>query len=79
MTYLYVLLYTLDGYAGLVLLAETLIWRLQPAMDGGVTFTTEAVQGDEHEGLSKEYSMGFVLRLLCGFAPSRFLRLEPQS
>jgi hypothetical protein len=134
MNYLNIMLYTLVGYAALVLLAATLIWRIQPAMDGGVTitvtpdgdtpiqrnlygferdgtlfvssnhwfrqwynaalenpdvdvtldgvtrpFTAEAVQGEEHERLSREYNMGFVLRLICGFAPSKFLRLEPQS
>ena len=24
------------------------------------------------------YRMGFVLRFVCGFAPSRFLRLDPR-
>ena len=134
MKYLYVMLNLLAGYAVLVLLAEVLVWRIQPTMDGGVTitvtpdgdtpiqrnlygferdgtlfvssnhwfrqwynaalenprvevtrdgvtrpFTAEAVHGEEHERLSKEYNMGFVLRLICGFAPSKFLRLEPQS
>jgi len=134
MDYLYVMLYILGGYAGLVLLAETLVWRIQPAMDGGVRitvtpdggaplqrhlygfehdgklfvasnhwfrkwyyaaldypdievtrdgvtrpFTARTVHGEEHERLSKDYNMGFVLRLICGFAPSKFLRLEPKS
>jgi hypothetical protein len=50
-------------------------------MRDGVTgsFTAEPVQCEEHETLAKAYSMGFVLRLLCGFAPSRFLRLESQA
>jgi hypothetical protein len=134
MKYLNIMLCILAGYAVLVLLAETLVWRIQPTMDGGVTitvrpdgyppiqrhlygferdgtlfvssnhwfrkwynaalnnpdveitrdgvtrpFTAEAVRGEEHERLSGEYSMGFVLRLICGFAPSKFLKLEPQS
>ena len=134
MKYLNIMLCILAGYAVLVLFAETLVWRIQPTMDGGVTitvtpdgytpiqrhlygferdgtlfvssnhwfrkwyiaalknpdveitrdgvtrpFTAEAVHGEEHERLSREYSMGFVLRLICGFAPSKFLRLEPQS
>ncbi len=36
------------------------------------------VEGAEAAALSDAYSMGFVLRLMCGFAPSRFLRLDPQ-
>lgn len=35
------------------------------------------VTGDEHDEVLNNYDMGFALRLLCGFAPSRFLRLEP--
>lgn len=134
MSYLNIMLCSLAGYALLVLLAETLIWRIQPTMDGGVTitlrpdggtrirrhlfgferdgtlfvssnhwfrkwynaalenpavevtrdgvtrrFTAETVRGEEHERLSRLYKLGFVLRLVCGFAPSKFLRLEPQS
>ena len=134
MKYLNIMLCILAGYTVLVLLAETLVSRIQPTMDGGVTitvtpdgdtpiqrhlfgferdgtlfvssnhwfrkwynaalknpdveitrdgvtrpFTAEAVHGEEHERLSREYSMGFVLRLICGFAPNKFLRLEPQS
>ena len=35
------------------------------------------VVGDERERLADAYRMGFVLRFVCGFAPSRFLRLDP--
>ena len=35
------------------------------------------VTGDQQAELSRNYNMGFVLRLLCGFAPSRFLQLNP--
>ena len=45
----------------------------------GVTraFTAVAVRGAEHHRVLESYVMGPVLRLICGFAPSRFLRLEP--
>lgn len=36
------------------------------------------VGGQEHDELSAAYSMGFALRFICGFAPSRFLLLEPR-
>lgn len=35
------------------------------------------IQGAERDELSRVYEMGFVLRLLCAFAPSKFLRLDP--
>jgi hypothetical protein len=35
------------------------------------------VEGAEHDRLAEAYRMGFVLRFICGFAPSRFLRLDP--
>ncbi len=46
---------------------------------GGVqrSYTAVPIQGDEREVLSEAYKMGFVLRFICGFAPSRFLRLDP--
>ena len=36
------------------------------------------IEGDEQLKVAKQYDMGFALRLLCGFAPQRFLRLDPQ-
>ena len=42
-------------------------------------YSAEAVLGDEHASLSNQYEMGFVLRLLCGFAPSKFIRLTPNA
>ncbi len=36
------------------------------------------IQGGELERVADAYTMGFVLRLMCGFAPSRFLRLDPR-
>lgn len=40
-------------------------------------YSADAVPSDEHEILSSNYKMVFVLRLLCGFAPSKFIRLTP--
>ena len=37
------------------------------------------VVGEERDRLAEAYRMGFVLRFICGFAPSRFLRLDPSS
>jgi len=34
------------------------------------------VEPHERTEIAKHYDMGFGLRLLCGFAPQRFLRLE---
>ncbi len=47
---------------------------------GGVTSQRIAVpvDGAEHARVATAYRMGFVLRLVCGFAPSRFLRLDPR-
>jgi hypothetical protein len=35
------------------------------------------IVGDERDRISDAYRMGFILRFICGFAPSRFLRLDP--
>ena len=45
----------------------------------GVRGAYEAVrvEGEERAQLADAYRMGFVLRFLCGFAPSKFLRLDP--
>ena len=37
------------------------------------------VEGAERDRLADAYRMGFILRFVCGFAPSRFLRLDPPS
>ena len=37
------------------------------------------VVGEERDRLAEAYRMGCVLRFICGFAPSRFLRLDPSS
>ncbi|MDH3644839.1 MAG: nitroreductase/quinone reductase family protein [Gammaproteobacteria bacterium] len=41
------------------------------------SYTAVPVQGAELDELAEAYRMGFVLRMVCGFAPSRFLRLDP--
>lgn len=33
--------------------------------------------GEEHKAIAAAYDQGLMLKLLCGFAPQRFLRLEP--
>ena len=133
-SYLWLGFYVRLGYVAFVLIAEFLIWRLQPDMDGGVTiqitdadgnsvernlagfehgnrfyvssnhwlrhwynlaieypevdvtrdgirrpFKAIIVSGDEKRSLSRAYRMGFILRFLCGFAPSKFLRLDPRT
>ncbi len=35
------------------------------------------IKGEERARIANAYSMGFVLRFICGFAPSKFLRLDP--
>ena len=35
------------------------------------------VAGREQISVSRAYKMGFILRFICGFAPSKFLRLDP--
>jgi hypothetical protein len=47
----------------------------------GITrpFTAVDVDGEEYDRLSSHYKMGAVLRFICGFAPSKFLRLDPLS
>ena len=134
MSYLWVGFYVLLGYVAFVLMAEFLIWNLQPDMDGGVTiYVTDAdgnpvernltgfeydnrlyvssnhwlrhwynlaienpevdvtrdgvrgsfkvivVAGDEQTSLSRAYKMGFILRFICKFSPSKFLRLDPRE
>ena len=35
------------------------------------------IEGEERARIADAYRMGFVLRSICGFAPSKFLRLDP--
>jgi hypothetical protein len=34
------------------------------------------IDGEERARIAEAYRMGFVLRFICGFAPSKFLRLD---
>ena len=43
------------------------------------TYTAVPVDGEEHDRVMADYNMGFLLRFLCGFAPSKLLRLEPDE
>ena len=43
------------------------------------SYTATPIDGDEHTEVARQYNMGFVLRLLCGFAPQRFLRLDARE
>ncbi len=122
------------AYLVILLFVEVVVWRIQPAMDGGVMliipgdgdalmkrtvygyrhdgtlyvssnhwfrswyraalrqrdievlaegldeprrYTATIVAGDELSRVREGYNMGFFLRLLCGFAPRKFLRLDP--
>jgi len=40
-------------------------------------FKAIVVAGREQTSVSRVYKMGFILRFICGFAPSKFLRLDP--
>lgn len=132
MNLIWIASYILVGYVAILLATEVLVWRVQPAMDGGVRlairsddgeqiertvyghifdgtlyvssnhwfrswyraalknpeidvirdgesqpYRASVVVGEEHSRVLQSYNMGFFLRLLCGFAPSKFLRLEP--
>jgi hypothetical protein len=57
--------------------------RANPAVEVTVDgkrspYTAVPVTGDELDRIAAKYQMGFVLRLVCGFAPRRFLRLDPR-
>ncbi len=41
--------------------------------------TAVPIDGEELSEVAREYKMGVVLRLMCGFAPRRFLRLDPRQ
>ena len=40
-------------------------------------YSAVPIEGEERARVSDAYRMGFVLRFICGFAPSKFLRLDP--
>ncbi len=39
-------------------------------------YSAVPIEGEERARVSDAYRMGFVLRFICGFAPSKFLRLD---
>ena len=52
--------------------------RVQAEVDGAqAAYSAVPIEGEERARVSDAYRMGFVLRFICGFAPSRFLRLDP--
>lgn len=62
------------------------VWYYQALANPHIEVTVEGVraahaavplQTTEHDEPSRVYEMGFVLRLMCAFAPSKFLRLDP--
>jgi len=40
-------------------------------------YSAVPIEGEERARVSDAYRMGFILRFICGFAPSKFLRLDP--
>ena len=47
--------------------------------DGEVKpYTAVPIDGEEKEDVARQYKMGFMFRLLCGFAPRLHLRLDPR-
>lgn len=42
-------------------------------------YSAVPIDGEERARVSDAYRMGFVLRFICGFAPSKFVRLDPRQ
>lgn len=52
--------------------------RVLVEVDGvEAAYSAVSIEGEERARVSDAYRMGFVLRFICGFAPSKFLRLDP--
>lgn len=45
--------------------------------DDSASYIAVPVTGAERDELADAYRMGFILRAICGFAPSKFIRLDP--
>ena len=53
--------------------------NVEVTVDGKrIPFTAVRVEGAEHQRLVEEYPMPLWMRILAGFPPRRFLRLEPR-
>ncbi len=53
--------------------------RVLAEVDGvQAAYSAVPIKGEERARVSDAYRMGFVLRFICGFAPSKFLRLDPR-
>ena len=46
---------------------------------GEAAYRAVAVDGAEHDELATEYAHGIVFKILTGFPPRRFLRLDPAT
>ena len=52
--------------------------RVQVTMDGKTAdYVAVPIDDEEHERVAAEIGNGFVFKLMVGFAPQRFLRLDP--
>ncbi len=61
-------------------------WYHQALANPAVTVTVDGketkriavpIDGEERSRVAEAYGFGLMLRFICGFAPSRFLRLDP--
>ncbi|MBD3647863.1 MAG: nitroreductase family deazaflavin-dependent oxidoreductase [Pseudomonadales bacterium] len=46
--------------------------------EGNKPYIAVPVEGEEHERVDNDHSLGFVFRILTGFPPRYFVRLDPQ-
>ena len=59
-------------YLGLVVAFESLVGIM------GMAFRAVPVTGAERDQISRDYSLPFWVRLLTGFPPRSYLRLDPR-
>ncbi|MEM7413829.1 MAG: nitroreductase/quinone reductase family protein, partial [Myxococcota bacterium] len=61
-------------------------WYHQALANPEVTVTVDGkdtkriavpIEGEERARVAEAYDFGLLFRLICGFAPNRFLRLDP--
>ena len=66
-------------YVGVVVVFESFIGFLQPANESTLVITTfEPVSGAEHARVDAEHRLPLVFRILTGFPPRYFVRLDPK-